>query len=84
MFPSKEMCHEELHYRSRIDLADCGSDAHPDCKRSPRVPVELRIREQRLLRTSRASGCFCLRLNSQGGLAFASALPRRTINLETD
>ena len=84
MFPNKEMCHEKIHRRSRVDLADCDPDAHPDCKRSPRIPIELLIREQRLLRTSRASECFCLRLNSQsGGLAFASGLPRRT-NLEAD
>jgi hypothetical protein len=68
MFPSKEMCHEELHYRSRIDLADCGPDAHPDCKRSPRVPVELRIREQRLLRDLASERVFLL----------AAQFPRRT------
>jgi hypothetical protein len=35
--------------KDRLDLADCDPDAHPDCKRSPGVPVELLIRQQRLL-----------------------------------
>jgi hypothetical protein len=48
----EEMCHEEIHRRPRLDLADCDPDAHPDCKRSPRVPVELLIRQQRLLMIS--------------------------------
>jgi hypothetical protein len=38
--------------RPRLDLADCDPDAHPDRKRSPGVPVELIIRQQRLLMIS--------------------------------
>ncbi len=59
---SKEMCHEEIHRRSRVDLADRDPVAHRDCKRSPRVPVELRVRRQRLLTISGASERFCPRL----------------------
>jgi hypothetical protein len=62
MLPSKEMCHEDIHRRSRLDLADRDPVAHRDCKRSPRVPVELRVREQRLLTISGASERFCPRL----------------------
>jgi hypothetical protein len=51
---NKEMCHEEIHRCSRVDLTDRDPVAHPDCKCSPRVAVELLIREQRLLTTSRA------------------------------
>src|SRR5919106_6977792 len=54
----KEMCHEEIHRCSRADLADCDPDAHPDCKPSSRVAVELLIWEQRVLRISRASERF--------------------------
>ena len=59
---SKEMCHEEIHRRSRVDLADRDPVAHRDCKRSPRVPVEFLVREQRLLTISGASERFCPRL----------------------
>src|SRR6516165_8342312 len=48
----KEMCHEEIHRRPRADLADRDPVAHRDCKRSPRVPVEPGVREQRLLTMS--------------------------------
>src|SRR5262249_55811050 len=51
-FRNKEMCHEEIHGRSRADLADRDPVAHRDCKRSPRVPVEFFVREQRLLTIS--------------------------------
>ena len=78
-FRSKEMCHEEIHRRSRADLADRDPVAHRDCERSPRVPVELRIREQRLLTISGASERFCSRFKTrhlQGGrLALASRPP---------
>ena len=43
------MCHEEIRRRCRADLTDRDPVAHRDCKRSPRVPVELLVREQRLL-----------------------------------
>jgi hypothetical protein len=59
---SKEMCHEDIHRRSRVDLADRDPVAHRDCKRSPRVPVEFLVREQRLLTISGASERFCPRL----------------------
>jgi hypothetical protein len=73
---NKEMCHEEIHRCSRVDLTYCDPDAHPDCKRSPRVAVELLIREQRLLTTSRARERLCLRLKLHGGrLALARRLP---------
>ena len=48
-FRNKEMCREEIRRRSCADLADRDPVAHHDCKRSPRVPVELLVREQRLL-----------------------------------
>jgi len=48
-FRNKEMCHEEIHRRVRADLADRDPVAHRDCRRSPRVSVELLVREQRLL-----------------------------------
>ena len=60
---NKEMCHEKIHRCSRVDLADRRAVAHPDCKRSPRVAVELLIRKQRLLTTSRARERFRLRLD---------------------
>jgi hypothetical protein len=70
------MCHEEIHRRARLDLADRDPDARPDCKRSPRVPVELFIRQQRLLTISGAERAFRLAardLPSQSGrLALAS------------
>ena len=78
-FRSKEMCHEEIHRRSRADLADRDPVAHRDCKRSPRVPVEFLVREQRLLTISGASERFCSRFKTrhlQGGrLALASRPP---------
>src|SRR5215471_16726593 len=49
---NEEMCHEEIHRRSRADLADRDPVAHRDCKRSPRVPVEPGVRKQRLLTMS--------------------------------
>src|SRR5262245_47447792 len=58
------MCHEEIHRRPRLDLADCDPDAHPDCKRSPSVPVELLIRQQLLLTISRLGERFCSRPES--------------------
>src|SRR6266478_8166656 len=58
-FRSKEMCHEEIHRRSRADLADRDPVAHRDCKCSPRIPVELLIQQQRLLTISRASERVC-------------------------
>ena len=81
MFRSKEMCHEEINRRSRADLTDRDPFAHRECKRSPYVPVEVLIREQRLLTISGTSERFCSRLktwHSQGGrlaLASAAALP---------
>ena len=36
-FRNKEMCHEEIYRRSRVDLADRDPVTHRDCKRSPRV-----------------------------------------------
>jgi hypothetical protein len=78
-FSTKEMCHEEIHRRSRVDLADCDPDAHPDCKRSPHVAGELLVRKQRLLTTSPASERFCLRLDRtcirKPRLAFARRPP---------
>src|SRR6516162_9405217 len=58
-FRNKEMCHEEIHRRSRVDLADRDPVAHRDCKRGPGVSVELLVRQQRLLTISRASERFC-------------------------
>src|SRR5215813_1547194 len=74
------MCHEEIHRRSRVDLADRRPVAHPDRKRSPRVAVEPRIRKQRLLTTLRPKRAFLrsaqYELHSQGGrLALARRLP---------
>src|SRR5215472_19382841 len=85
-FRNKEMCHEEIHRRSRVDLADCDPVAHGDCKRGARVPVEFLVREQRLLTISRASERFCSRPKTwhlQGGrLALARRPPSRgKINL---
>src|SRR6476619_4994757 len=78
-FRNEEMSHEEIHRRARVDLADCDPDAHPDCKRSPRVPVELLVRRQRLLTNSGRSERLCSRLEaypSQGGrFALASGRP---------
>ena len=34
---NEEMCHEEIHRRYRVDLADHHSDPHADCERSPYV-----------------------------------------------
>src|SRR6516164_11855930 len=71
----KEMCHEEIHRRSRADLADRDPVAHRDCKRSPRVPVEPGVREQRLLTISGGSERFCPRLkiwHSFGGRLHAA------------
>src|SRR5262245_3571309 len=53
-FRNQEMCHEEVYRCSRLDLADRHPDAHLDCKRSPRVAVDLLVRKQRLLTPSRA------------------------------
>src|SRR5262249_8150962 len=84
-FRNKEMCHEEVHRRSRADLADRDPVAHRDCKRSPRVPVEPPVRQQRLLTISGVSERSRSRLktwHSLGGrLAPASRPPlRRKIN----
>src|SRR5262249_1818779 len=51
---TKEMCHEEIHHHDRVDLA-AHHPGHRDCERGPCVAVELRIRRQRLLTSSRAS-----------------------------
>ena len=83
-FRNKEMCHEEIHRRSRVDLADRDPVAHGDCKRGPRVPVELLVRQQRLLTISWASERFCSRpgIREGGRLARASRPPSRyKINL---
>src|SRR5215813_12289728 len=83
-FRNKEMCHEEIHRRSRVDLADRDPVAHGDCKRGPHVPVEFLVREQRLLTISRASERFCSRpgIREGGRLARASRPPSRyKINL---
>src|SRR5215831_9953991 len=84
---NKEMCHEEIHRRPRADLADRDPIAHRDCKRSPRVPVEPGVREQRLLTMSgqasvSARGSRSGIWHSLGGrLAPVSRPPaRRTIN----
>ena len=73
------MCHEEIHRCPRVDLADHHSGAHPDCKRSPRVPGELRIWEQRLLTTSRAGGRFLAAQLTDGRLAREAAACDYTI-----
>ncbi len=44
MFGNKEICHEDVHRRSYVDLADRDSLGHSDRKRGPCVPGELRIR----------------------------------------
>jgi hypothetical protein len=44
MFNNMEMSHEDIYCRSRVDFADRRRGAHTDCKRSPRVPGEFRIR----------------------------------------
>jgi hypothetical protein len=83
-FRNKEMCHEEIHRRSRVDLADRDPVAHGDCKRGPGVPVKLLVRQQRLLTISRASERFCSRpgIGEGGRLARASRPPPRyKINL---
>jgi hypothetical protein len=78
-FGNKEMCHVEILHCSRVGLADCDPDAHPDCKRSPRVTGEFFVRRQRLLTNSRANEHFCSRLNSQDArLAFARRPPATT------
>jgi len=82
---SKEMCHEGIHRRSRVDLADRDPVAHRDCKRSPRVPLEPGVREQRLLTISGASERFYPRLkiwHSLGGRLAPASRPhcRRAIN----
>src|SRR5262245_56334482 len=82
---NEEMCHEEIHRRSRADLTDRDPVARRDCKRSPRVAVEPGVRKQRLLTISGASERFCPRLeiwHSLGGrLAPASRPPfRRRLN----
>jgi hypothetical protein len=56
----KEMCHEKIHRRYRVDLSDRHPDAQADCKRSPCVAVELVVREQRLLRAWRLARAFLL------------------------
>src|SRR2546430_15924751 len=71
------MCHEEIHRCPRVDLADRDPDAHPDCERGSRVAVELLIREQRLLRTSRARERFRLRLDTCTHKPAASPFSRR-------
>src|SRR2546429_9742075 len=71
------MCHEEIHRCPRVDLADRDPDAHPDCERGSRVAVELLIREQRLLRTSRARERFRLRLDTCTHKPPASPFSRR-------
>ena len=63
-FRNKEICHEEVHRRSRADLADRDPVADRDCKRGPRIPVELLVRQQRLLTISWASERFCSRLTT--------------------
>ena len=82
---NKEMCHEEIHRRSRADLADRDPVAHRDCKRSSGVAVEPGVRKQRLLTIPGASERFCSRLEiwhlPGGRLAPASRPPARcTIN----
>src|SRR5262249_45699694 len=54
----KEMCHEEIPHRDRVDLAAY----HPgsrECQRGPCFAVEPRIRRQRLLTSSRANEHLC-------------------------
>ena len=85
MFRNTEMCHEEINRCARVDLADRRPGAHPERKRSPCVAVELRIRRQRVLTSSRPSKCFRLRLNmsctGQAVLHCEAAASHRTINL---
>src|SRR5262249_53041450 len=74
------MCHEEIHRRSRADLADRDPVAHRDCKRSPRVAVELLIRKQRLLTISGGKqallfAAYDLAFERDGRLALASRPP---------
>src|SRR5262249_25158817 len=45
-FGNKEMCHVEILHCSRVGLADCDPDAHPDCKRSPLFAGEFSVRRQ--------------------------------------
>src|SRR6476620_9726057 len=54
----KEMCHEEIPHRDRVDLAAY----HPgsrECQRGPGFAVEPGIRRQRLLTSSRANEHLC-------------------------
>src|SRR5262249_34575459 len=79
MFSNMEMSHEDIYRCSRVDFADRRRVAHTDRERSPCVPVEFRIRQQRLLTASRARERFCSRLNSQDGrLALARRPPVTT------
>jgi hypothetical protein len=57
----EDMCHEEIHRRLRLDIADYDAHAHPDCKRSPGIPVELLIRQQRVLMISARGERVCSR-----------------------
>src|SRR5262245_18126533 len=79
---NEEMCHEEIHRRSRADLADRDPVAHGDCKRSPRVAVEPGVRKQRLLTMF---GCKRTFLPAARDLAFAwrSACTRESAALPT-
>ena len=45
MFGNMEVCHEDIHRCSYVDLANRHSLGHSDRKRGPCVPGELRIRE---------------------------------------
>jgi len=44
MFGNMEMCHEDIHRCSYVDLANRHPLGHSDRKRGPCVPGELRIR----------------------------------------
>jgi len=45
MFGNMEMCHEDIHRCSYVNLANRHPLGHSDRKRGPCVPGELRIRE---------------------------------------
>jgi len=66
------MCHEEISYRDRVDLAA----HHPgsrECKRSPCVAGQLLIREQRLLILSRVMSSVSVRAQHYVPLRAAGA-----------
>jgi hypothetical protein len=57
---TKEMCHEEIPHRDRVDLA-AYRPGDRECQRGARFAVEPRFRRQRLLTSSRAREHLCSR-----------------------